>query len=392
MTPDIPVYLDNNATTAVDPRVVEAMLPIFRKHYGNPASSTHRFGWYAEELVKIARIEIAELINCGGEEIVFTSGATEANNLAILGFVRAKRKENLGKAVHIVSVLTEHRSVLDPLEVLREEGVSVTLLPVTADGSIEPAVFAAAIRPETVLASVMLANNEIGTIHAIKDLSKITAARKIAFHCDASQAAGKIQIDVSAMRVEMLSLSAHKIYGPKGVGALYIRQGSVAAVLSPLLYGGGHEKGYRSGTLNVPGIVGFGAAAKIADKERAKDKVHVQNLATILFQELKRAFPTVQLNGPAENRLPGNLNVSFADIHNSRLIGQVSSKLAISASSACQSQSKTPSHVLQALGIDAARQRGSIRIGIGRFTTDEEVRFTAQILIDAVSKIRAAAR
>jgi cysteine desulfurase len=384
---ETPVYLDNNATTPVDPRVVEAMLPVLQKYFANPASG-HRAGWYVDELVKVARGDVASCIECGAEEIFFTSGATESNNLAILGFIRAKRRENPGRRLHVISVATEHRSVLDPLHLLEEEGVAVTYLPVFADGSIHARDFETALRPDTVLITVMLANNEIGTIHPLGEISRLAARRKIVVHCDATQAVGKMPVKVDDIGADLLSFSAHKIYGPKGVGALYIKQASLGAVLEPILVGGGQEKGYRSGTLNVPGIIGFGAAAKIVQKERSKDKVHIQNLSRLLLNELRKAFPMMLLNGPQfEQRLLGNLNVAFVGVDNAQLLGELSSKLAISVSSACQSQSKTPSHVLQALGLDAARQRSSVRIGIGRFTTQEEVLFAAQALIETVRKL-----
>ncbi|MFN8390965.1 MAG: cysteine desulfurase family protein [Bdellovibrionota bacterium] len=384
---ELPVYLDNNSTTVVDPRVVEAMLPVFQKHYGNPASA-HRTGWFADELVKVARGDVASLIQCGAEEIIFTGSATESNNLAILGFVRAKRKEDPGRRLHVISVVTEHRSVLDPLKSLEEEGVSVTLLPVFADGTLLAKDIETAIRPDTVLITIMLANNEIGAIHPVKEIGKIAARRKIVLHCDATQALGKMAVNVNELGADLISLSAHKIYGPKGIGALYIRQASMGAILTPLLLGGGHEKGYRAGTLNVPGIVGFGAAAKIVHKERSKDKVHMTDQTRALYNELKRAFPMMLLNGPQiENRLVGNLNLAFPGLESVKFLSEVAGKLSVSVGSACQSQSSTPSYVLQALGLDAARQRASIRIGVGRFTTSEEIQFAAKTIIEAVTKL-----
>jgi len=381
-----PVYLDNNATTPLDPRVLQEMIPVLESHFGNPASTTHAFGWHASELVKIARERVAALIGCSAEEIVFTSGATESINLALFG-VAQSLKSRAGTApakIRFVSAATEHRATLDPLEEIGRDGADVEILPVDADGSLSDAAIADACKNGASLLSLMLANNEIGTIHPIADFSKIAAAKNVLVHCDAAQAAGKIRLDVDALGADLLSLSAHKMYGPKGVGALYVRK-SRRHLLEPLHFGGGHEGGLRSGTLNVAGIVAMGKAAEIAAAELKEDSMRLRELASVFLGQLSAALGPIALNGPRlEDRLPGNLNLRFEGVDNARLIGLVQNKLAISLSSACQSASAIPSHVLRAIGLTPAQQRASIRVGIGRMNTPEEIARAANILIDAV--------
>lgn len=382
-----PVYLDNQATTPVDPRVVEAMRPVFEVQFGNPSSATHRHGWFAQELVAIAREQVAALIGAEPEEVIFTSGATESNNLALQGTVRALMKRNGGSAA-LISATTEHLAVLDPLALLKEQGCKVALLNPEADGRISPASLQAQLWDETALASFMLGNNEIGVINDVRALAEVCRRQGVLLHCDASQAAGKIAIDVKQLGVDLLSLSAHKMYGPKGVGALYVRGGAPEIPLEPLMVGGGQERGLRSGTLNSPAIVGFGAASEIAARERAADAERLSREAKRLFQSLRSALGSaVRLNGSAEHRLPGSLNLLFDGVDNAALLGKLSARVSLSSTSACSSGSGKGSHVLAALGLSEAQQRCCIRIGIGRFNTADEVTFAAESIISAVSEI-----
>ncbi len=375
-----PIYLDNNATTPVDPRVIASMVETLEKNFGNPSSSTHTFGWYAAELVKIARENLASLINAQAEEIIFTSGATEANNLVIFGVLNS-----LNKKPHVITVSTEHKSILDPLKYLGSK-IDLTELRVNQEGGLSLDDLKNSLREDTALVCVMLANNEIGNIHPLKEIAKLVRTTKAILLCDATQAIGKIPVDVIDLGVDLLSLSAHKFYGPKGIGALYIRKNS--AKLQPLLFGGGHERGLRSGTLNVPGIVALGKAAEIAKNELTADGLHLKNLSSYLLELLSQEIPDYKLNGPSKNRLPGNLNLAFLGVDNARLIGAIQTKVALSASSACQSASTIPSHVLNALGFDLQRQKSSIRIGIGKFNTKEEIEGAVKIICTNIKKIR----
>lgn len=372
------IYLDNNATTKTDPQVIAAMVEMLEVNYGNPASSTHTFGWFAAEKIKIAREQIASLINADPEEIIFTSGATEANNLAILGVTN-----NLEKKSHGISVPSEHRSVLDPFKNISSK-LDCSYLNVKEDGSIDLNELEKTLNKDTALVSIMLANNEIGTIHPIKEIAKIVKKTKSIFHCDATQAIGKLTVDVKDLNVDLLSLSAHKFYGPKGCGALYIKKNSCK--LSPLIFGGDHEKGLRSGTLNVASIVGMGEAAKIAKDEIIQHSDNLNKLCQIFLEELNKSNIKFTLNGPSKNRLPGNLNIAFEGIDNARLIGMIQTKIALSASSACQSASALPSHVLSALGFDLKRQKSSIRIGIGKYNSEIELIKAAEIISQSVKK------
>ncbi len=382
-----PVFLDNNSTTPCDPRVIEAVVDVLKRHYGNPSSSIYPQGWYAEELVQIAREQVAALIHAASEEIIFTSGATEANNLALKGLVRQAAEKN-SSPPHFVTAATEHRSVLDPLASLAQAGASVTILPVDSSGVLDVKDFARALRRDTICASVMLANNEIGALHDIAAFGAASKAAGALLHTDATQALGKISLDIQSLQVDFMSLSAHKVYGPKGVGALFVAR-SARNLLKPLIDGGGQEQGLRSGTLNVPGIVGFGKACAIAQQELDRDRDHLSSLAGRFGDFLQAALPGVSLNGPLTGRLPGNVNFRIEGIDNARLIAATQTKVALSVSSACQSKSKTPSYVLQALGLSEAEQRQSFRAGIGRFTTVEEVDFAVEVLATAVKSIRA---
>lgn len=379
----LPVYMDNHATTRTDPRVVEAMLPFFTEKYGNPASRTHVFGWEAEEAVKQARQAVAALIGAGPREIIFTSGATESNNLALKGVAWAYRE----RGNHIVSVVTEHPSVLDPLKRLQHEGFRVTLLPVDRDGLISSDQIADALTPQTILVSVMAANNEIGVLQPLEAIGKVCKERGVLFHTDATQAVGKIPLDVEALGVDLLSLSAHKFYGPKGVGALYVRKRNPYVRLMPLLDGGGHEQGLRSGTLPTPLIVGLGRACEIAQAEMHDEAERVRSLRDRLWQGLSSRLDEVILNGHPIRRLTGNLNVSFRYIRADALLVSVRN-LAVSSGSACTSAEVRPSHVLLALGLEEDLAHASVRFGIGRFNTEEEVDWAIEYVAEAVTKLR----
>jgi cysteine desulfurase len=375
--------MDNHATTRTDPRVVEAMLPYFTEKYGNPASRTHVFGWEAEEAVKQARESVAALIGAGPREILFTSGATESNNLALKGAAWAYRD----KGNHIVSVVTEHPSVLDPLKRLEQEGYEVTLLPVDRDGLITADQVAEAITPKTILVSVMAANNEIGVLQPLEAIGKVCKECGVLLHTDATQAVGKIPIDVEELGVDLLSLSAHKFYGPKGVGALYVRKRNPHVRLLPLLDGGGHEQGLRSGTLPTPLIVGLGKACEIAQAEMQGEAERVGNLRDRLWQGLSNRLDDVILNGHPTRRLPGNLNVSFRYIRADALLVTLRN-LAVSSGSACTSAEVRPSHVLLGLGLDEELAHASVRFGLGRFNTQEEVDWAVEYVAEAVRKLR----
>ncbi len=381
-----PIYLDNNATTPLDPRVLEEMIPVLNNHFGNPSSATHAYGWHAAELVKIARERVAALIGCTPEELVFTSGATEAINLALFGVVRSSLRRGSQGAVRVLSAATEHRATLDPLDQLRREGAEVDLLPVDHEGHIDADEYEAQLLKRPALVSLMLANNEIGTVNPIAQYSKSAVAQGALFHCDAAQAAGKLPVDVQRLGADLVSLSAHKMYGPKGVGALYVRR-SCRHLLEPLLLGGGQEGGFRAGTLNVAGIVGMGKAAELAKAELVRDSERMVELGRCFLATLQNECGEVALNGPVQERLPGNLNIRFENLDSALLLSAVQKSLAISVGSACQSASKMTSHVLQSIGLSASQQRSSIRIGIGRMTTMEEIDRAAKILGAAVKSL-----
>jgi cysteine desulfurase len=378
------VYLDYHATTPVDPRVLQAMLPYFTEDFGNPASKQHKWGWRAQDAVERGRAQVAELIGASAGEIVFTSGATESNNLAIKGAACALRD----RGNHLVSVSTEHKSVLDSFKRLEREGWSITLLGVRNDGLVDLNDVADAITDKTVLISVMAANNEIGVLQPIEEISKLAHARGALLHTDAAQAAGKIPIDVNRMGIDLLSLTGHKYYGPKGCGALYIRRQKPRLKLECQIDGGGHENGMRSGTLNVPGIVGLGAAAAICHSDMPEESVRLASLRDRLLDGLRRGLSDVRVNGTLERRLPHNLHVSFDGVEGEALLMALGD-LAVSTGSACSSGSQAPSHVLHAIGAVGDRAGASIRFGLGRTTSNADVDFAVERVTAVVRSLRA---
>jgi len=383
MALSLPVYMDNNSTTPCDPRVVEAMLPYFTEKFGNAASRNHAFGWQAEEAVENAREQVAELIGASPKEIIFTSGATESNNLAIKGVASMYRK----KGNHIITCVTEHKAVIDPLKRLERDGWNVTWLAVDPDGRVNPRQVREAITDQTVLVSIMVANNEVGTIQPIAEIGAICKEKGVLFHTDAVQAAGKIPLDAQKMGIDLLSLSGHKMYGPKGVGALYVRRKDPRVRLDAIQDGGGHERGMRSGTLAVPLIVGLGAAAEIARKEMPEESARLLNLRERLRQGIMGQLDHVEVNGHPSERLPGNMNLSFGFVEGEGLMMGIKD-IAVSSGSACTSASLEPSYVLKALGADDERAHSSIRFGIGRFNTEEEIDFVIRDVVRAVNHLR----
>jgi len=379
-----PIYLDSQATTPLDPRVLEEMLPYFTERFGNASSIDHFYGSEASEAVENARKKIARCINAKPEDIIFTSGATESNNIAILGLV----EKHADKGDHIITCVTEHKSVLGVCKHLEKMGKRVTYVPVDKFGVIDLKKLEEAICDKTILISVMTANNEIGTIAPIIEIGEIAKKYGVLFHTDAAQAAGHIPVDVEKFKVDLMSISAHKMYGPKGVGALYVRHTNLDAKPSPIIYGGGHEQGIRSGTLNVPGIVGFGKAFEIAVKEMIEEKKRFDRWREYMWEFFNEKGSPVELNGHPEKRLSHNLNVSFEGVENKALIRAVSSKLAISSGSACTTLNVEPSHVILALGFGPERAHTSIRIGFTRFNTEEEIEFATKIIVENVSKLR----
>ena len=379
----IPVYLDYQATTPVDPRVLEQMLPYFTEQYGNPASVSHAYGWAAESAVKQAREQLAQAIGADPSEIIFTSGATEANNLAIKGVAEAY----LGKGRHLITVQTEHRAILDPCTYLEGLGFEVTRLPVQADGRLDLDRLNTVIRSDTVLVSVMAANNEIGVLQPLEAIGKLCHDRQVLFHTDAAQGIGKIPLDVQRQNIDLLSLTAHKIYGPKGIGALYIRRRDPRVQLATQLHGGGQERGWRSGTLPVPQIVGFGAAIALAMADLNRENDRLRDLRDRLWLSLQ-TIDGIYLNGHPEQRLSGNLNVSFDGVNGQALLLALQSDIAVSSGSACTMAKVEPSHVLQALGRSREQVLASLRFGLGRFTTPEEIEYAAAKTIAAVTALR----
>jgi cysteine desulfurase len=380
---EAPIYLDNNATTRVDPRVVEAMLPFFTEHYGNAASRHHAFGRAAEEAVENARGQVARLIGADPREIVFTSGATESANLALKGVAAAYRS----RGDHLVTAVTEHHAVLDSARRLERDGFHVTYLPVDCFGRVEPDQVEAAITDRTVLVSLMAANNEVGTLHPVAEIGRVCKRRGVLFHTDAVQAAGTLPLDVEAMGIDLLSLTAHKMYGPKGVGALYVRRRDPRVRLVPLLDGGGHERGLRSGTLPVPLIVGFGRACELCAEEMGLEPTHLLELRERLRQGLMGGLEGVTLNGHPTERLPGNLNLSFAWLNGDALLLGLRG-VAVSSGSACTSASPEPSYVLRALGVEDELAHASLRFGLGRFNTAEEVDRVIDEVTAVVKRLR----
>ena len=378
------IYLDNNATTRTDPRVVEAMLPYFTERYGNAASLTHEFGREADEAVEQARGQLAELIGAHPRDIVFTSGATESNNLALKGVAAMYRPQG----DHLITVATEHKAVLDPVRRLGREGWQVTVLPVDAHGRVSVEQIAQALTPRTVLISVMAANNEMGTLQPIKEIGRLCKERGVLFHTDAAQAAGKVPLDVEDMGIDLLSISAHKMYGPKGVGALYVRRREPRVRLEPQIDGGGQERGLRSGTSNVPAIVGFGVACDLCRHEMASEASRLTELRERLRQGIQDQLSDVMLNGHPSERLPGNLNLSFAHVKGEALLMALRD-VAVSSGSACTTASLEPSYVLKAMGLDDELAYGSIRFGLGRFNTAEEIDEVVQEVVRVVRYLRA---
>ncbi|MBN2196836.1 MAG: IscS subfamily cysteine desulfurase [Polyangiaceae bacterium] len=385
MAVQLPIFMDNHSTTRVDPRVLEAMLPYFTDDFGNAASRTHAFGWKAEAAIEASRETIARFIGAeSGREIVFTSGATEADNLAIKGIA-----EYYGaKGKHLVTSAIEHKAVLDSCKRLEKDGFSVTYLPVGKDGLVEPAAVEQAIRRDTILVSVMLANNEVGTVQSLEEIGKITRAKGVLFHTDAVQGIGKTPFDVRKMNVDLASLTAHKIYGPKGIGALYVRRSRPRVRLVAQMDGGGHERGNRSGTLNVPGAVGFAKALELYEREGAAENERILGLRQRLYDKLTGRLEKVELNGDWERRLPGNLNVSFSFVEGEAMMMAIKD-VAVSSGSACTSASLEPSYVLRAMGLDEDLAHSSIRFGIGRFNTEEEVDYVAELVAAEVERLRA---
>lgn len=379
----LPIYMDNNSTTRTDPRVVEAMIPFFTEKYGNSASRNHSYGWDAEEAVDSAREQVASIINASSKEIIFTSGATEANNLAIKGVASMYRK----KGNHFISTITEHKAVIDPLKRIERDGCKVTFLNVDKNGMISLQELEQAITNDTVLVTLMAGNNEIGTLHPLKEIGKICKAKGVLFHTDATQAVGKIPVDVEEMGIDLLSLSGHKMYGPKGIGALYVRRKDPRVRLDAMMDGGGHERGMRSGTLPVPMIVGLGMAAEIARKEMSAESHRLLQLRNRLHAGITSKLEDVYLNGHPEFRLPGNLNLSFAFVEGEGLMMGIKD-IAVSSGSACTSASLEPSYVLKALGLGDELAHSSIRFGLGRFTTEEEIDFVIQDVVRAVNHLR----
>ena len=379
----LPIYMDNHATTPMDPRVLETMLPYFGKIFGNAASRNHQFGWEAEQAVDLAREQIAKLIGCTAKEIIFTSGATESNNLAIKGIAEMYKE----KGNHIITQVTEHKAVLDTCKKLEKMGYEVTYLPVETDGLVSVEKLKAAITPKTILVTIMYANNEIGVIQPIQEIGKLCHEKGILFHTDAVQAVGKIPVNVQTDNIDVMSLTAHKIYGPKGVGALYVRRRNPRVQITEQINGGGHERGMRSGTLNVPGIVGLGKACEIAGDEMAAETARLTELRDYLRAKFEKALDYIHVNGNMDHHLPGNLNMSFVHVEGESLLMGIND-IAVSSGSACTSATLEPSYVLKALGLGDDVAHSSIRFGLGRFNNKAEVDYVSDKVITVVQHLR----
>ena len=379
----LPIYLDNHATTRVDPRVLETMLPYFTEYFGNAASRNHSFGWAAEEAVEKARKQLADLIGASAKEIVLTSGATESNNLALKGAAEMYAQ----KGNHFITAATEHKAVLDTCKRLEKHGCRVTYLPVRQDGLIDLDQLRDAITEQTVMVSIMYGNNEIGTIQPIREIGKICREKGVLLHTDATQAVGKIPVSVIDDNIDLMSFTAHKMYGPKGVGALYVRRKNPRVQLTAQMDGGGHERGFRSGTLNVPGIAGFGKAAELCRESLPEEMARMSGMRDRLKETLMAELDEVYINGSVKHRLPHNLNISFAYVEGESLLMGIND-IAVSSGSACTSATLEPSYVLKALGAGDDLAHSSIRFGVGRFNTDEEIDYTAHKVIDVVRKLR----
>ena len=387
MAVKLPIYLDNHATTPLDPRVLAAMMPYLTEKFGNAASRNHAFGWTAEEAVEEARAQVAGLINASPKEIVFTSGATESNNLAIKGAAEAL----LAKGNHIITQVTEHKAVLDTCKRLEKSGFRITYLPVQHDGRIDLETLRRSITAETILISIMYANNEIGVVQPVAEIGKTAKEKGVLFHVDAAQAAGKIPVDVESAAIDLLAISAHKLYGPKGVGALYIRRRNPRVEISAQIDGGGHERGFRSGTLNVPGIVGLGSACEICRREMAGESARLQVLRERLRTGLANNLDEIHINGSLEHRLLNNLNVSFSSVDGESLMMGIND-VAVSSGSACTSANLEPSYVLKAIGVSDDLAHSSIRFGIGRFNTEEEIDYVVERVSEVVTRLRELSR
>ena len=379
----LPIYMDNHATTPMDPRVLEEMLPFFMEKFGNAASRNHSFGWAGEEGVELARERVAKLIGATPKEIIFTSGATESDNLAIKGVAEMYRE----KGNHIITAVTEHKAVLDTCKRLEKYGYRVTYLPVQKDGLIDLEDLKRAMDDKTILVTIMFANNEIGVLQPVAEIGKLCHERGVIFHTDATQAIGKVPVDVNKQNIDLASISAHKMYGPKGVGALYVRRKNPRVQISAIIDGGGHERGMRSGTLNVPGIVGLGKACAIATEDMAKESCQLAGLRNRLRDRIMGRLDECYINGSVEHRLPGNLNISFAYVEGESLLMGIND-IAVSSGSACTSATLEPSYVLKALGAGDDLAHSSIRFGIGRFNTEAEIDYVADRVVETVSRLR----
>ncbi len=379
----LPIYLDNHATTPLDPRVLEAMLPYFTEKFGNAASRNHSFGWQAEEAVENARKQIADLIGANPKEIVFTSGATESDNLALKGVAEMYAE----RGNHIITAATEHKAILDTCKKLEKHGYRVTYMPVQKDGLVDLDMLRDAITDKTILITIMYANNEIGVVQPVAEIGKIAKERGVLFHSDAVQAIGKIPVNVTRDNIDLMSLTGHKLYGPKGVGALYVRRRNPRVQVTSQMDGGGHERGMRSGTLNVPGIVGFGAACALAQKEMPEESARLRGLRDKLKKTLETELDEVYVNGSLEHRLPHNLNISFAYVEGESLLMGIND-VAVSSGSACTSATLEPSYVLKALGAGDDLAHSSIRFGLGRFNTEEEIDYVCNKVVEVVRKLR----
>jgi len=388
MSPDVetPIYLDHHATTAVDEDIVEEMKPYFTENYGNPASEGHIYGANAKKAVNESRERIAEAVNSRPEEIIFTSGATESDNLAIKGAVGYAAKHDKGN--HVITAVTEHEAILEACEALEEKGLDATYLPVDEHGQVDPSDIEDAIRDDTVLISIMAANNEIGTTAPLQKIGEIAKEHEVFFHTDAVQAIGYLPIDVEEMGIDLMSISGHKIYGPKGIGALYVRRRNPKIKLEPLLHGGGHERGWRSGTLNVPSIVGFAKAVEMADKNMEERTSHVNELTSYMWGRLNDELDDIVLNGHPEDRIPNNLNISFTGVENKALVKNLQPNIAVSAGSACTTGRVEASHVLQAITDNEGRWHNTIRFGLGKDNTKEEIEYATGEVIKIVKRLR----
>ena len=379
----LPIFMDNQSTTPVDPRVIEAMSPYFHEKMGNASSRNHSFGFEAEKAVDEARKKIAKLIGADSKEIIFTSGATESDNLALKGIVEMYRE----KGDHLITSATEHRAILDSMKYLEKQGVKVTYVPVGADGRVDPEEVRKAITDQTILISIMLANNEIGSINPIAEIGRIAKERGILFHCDATQGVGKIPVNVQEMGIDLMSFSSHKIYGPKGIGALYVRRRNPRVRLAPMIHGGGHERGIRSGTLPVPLVVGFGKACELCEELMPEESKRMVYLRDKLKDGLTKSLEEAHVNGHLTERLPNNMNISFAYVEGESVLMGLK-EIALSSGSACTSASLEPSYVLRAIGVGSDLAHSSIRFGLGRFNTEEEVDYTIKQVNETINRLR----